>query len=62
MRGYDIAGIADDYYTLGVDEYFVLGDNGNSSEDSRFSSMGNIKRSDIIGKVWFKLKPFGFLG
>ena len=40
---------------LGEDEYFVLGDNRNNSEDSRFSSVGNVKRSNIIGKVWLKV-------
>ena len=37
---------------LGEDEYYVLGDNLDSSKDSRFADVGNIKRSDIVGKVW----------
>ena len=37
--------------TLGEDEYFVLGDNRNQSEDSRFADMGNVKLEDIEGKV-----------
>ncbi len=41
---------------LGDDEYYVLGDNLDSSKDSRFQDVGNIKRSDIIGKVWFVIK------
>ena len=41
---------------LGDDEYYVLGDNLDSSKDSRFADVGNIKRSEIIGKVWFVLR------
>ena len=37
---------------LNVDEYYVLGDNLDSSKDSRYQDVGNIKTSDIIGKVW----------
>ena len=50
---------------LGGDEYFVLGDNRESSEDSRMADIGNVKRSEIEGKVWFILSPkdrFGLLG
>ena len=50
--------------TLGEDEYFVLGDNRNNSEDSRYANIGNIKKEYIIGKVWFRVAPFkdfGFL-
>ena len=39
--------------TLGDDEYFVLGDNRNNSEDSRYANIGNIKKEYIIGKAWF---------
>lgn len=38
---------------LGNDEYYVLGENLDSSKDSRFSDVGNVKRSSIIGKIWF---------
>ena len=41
---------------LGEEEYYVLGDNLDSSKDSRFADVGNIKRSDIVGKVWFVLR------
>ena len=40
---------------LEEDEYFVMGDNCNNSEDSRVVSVGNIKRENMIGKVHFKL-------
>ena len=47
------AGIASEKIVLGGDEYFVLGDNRESSEDSRMADIGNVKRSEIEGKVWF---------
>ena len=33
-------------------EYYVLGDNLDSSRDSRFEDIGTINRKQIIGKVW----------
>jgi len=36
---------------IGPDEYFVMGDNRNNSQDSRVSSMGLIHRDLIIGKA-----------
>lgn len=48
--------------TLGEDEYFVLGDNRNSSKDSRSSEVGFVKRDTIIGKACFRLYPFGTMG
>lgn len=44
--------------TLGDDEYFVLGDNRNNSEDSRFSEVGKVYRSEILGKAWVRIWPF----
>lgn len=49
------AGVAENEIVLGVDEYFVIGDNCNSSEDSRSANIGNVKKKYIIGKAWFKL-------
>lgn len=48
-------GIAEIEITLGTDEYFVLGDNRNNSEDSRSGNIGPVKKSNIIGKAWFHL-------
>lgn len=47
------AGIAQEEIVLGNDEYFVLGDNRNNSEDSRYANIGNIKKEYIVGKAWF---------
>ena len=58
------AGLASEPVTLGEDEYFVLGDNRNNSEDSRSADIGNVKKEDILGKAWFIITPgerFGFL-
>lgn len=58
------AELAAEEIVLGEDEYFVLGDNRNNSEDSRYANIGNVKKEYIIGKAWFVVSPykdFGFL-
>lgn len=50
-------GIVTEEITLGGDEYFVLGDNRENSEDSRMADVGMVKRSYIYGKVWMVLFP-----
>ncbi len=52
-----LAGLAENPMTLGKDEYFLLGDNRESSEDSRFSNVGNVKKEQIQGKVWVRIFP-----
>lgn len=49
-------------FTLGPDEYFVMGDNRNNSEDSRFDAVGAVKRDEILGKVWIRIYPFDSFG
>jgi signal peptidase I len=49
------AGIAENEIKLKSGEYFVLGDNRNSSEDSRSANIGIVGQSMIIGRAWYKL-------
>lgn len=48
-------GLLESEVTLEEDEYFVIGDNCNNSEDSRSANIGTVKKSYIIGKAWMKL-------
>ncbi|MBQ0042617.1 MAG: signal peptidase I [Lachnospiraceae bacterium] len=50
-----IAGIAEDAFYLAEDEFFVLGDNVNSSEDSRSANIGPVKLENIYGSAWYKM-------
>lgn len=58
-------GIAQNELELSSDEFFVLGDNRNSSEDSRSGNIGAVKKDTIIGKAWFHLavegQPIGLI-
>ena len=57
-----LAGVAENPIKLGNDEYFLLGDNRDSSEDSRFLNIGNVKREQILGKVWIRIFPIVKIG
>lgn len=60
----DDVGIVNEKIQLAGDEYFVLGDNRKSSEDSRNADVGNVKREYIYGKAWLIISPkkdFGFV-
>lgn len=54
-------GLALEEIQLDENEYFVLGDNRNESEDSRFANIGNILEEDIVGKAWVRLNGFTFI-
>ena len=49
-------GIAAEAIKLSDDEYFVMGDNRDNSEDSRSANIGNVSREMIEGKVWYHMK------
>lgn len=55
-------GTAASALTLRSDEYFVMADNRSNNSDSRDSTIGPVPESDIIGKVWLRLKPFERFG
>jgi signal peptidase I len=46
--------------TMPPNDYFVMGDNRNRSQDSRF--FGPISRDRIDGKAWFRIWPFDTFG
>lgn len=57
-------GIAKEPITLEDDEYFVLGDNREISLDSRYDSVGPVKKELIAGKAVLRIWPissFGFI-
>ena len=55
-------GLAASPITLDNNEYFVLGDNRNNSEDSRYGDIGLINKRYIAGKLWFTISPVKKLG
>ena len=57
-----IAGIAKDEIVLGEDEYFVLGDNRNNSEDSRSANVGVLHREELQGRAWIRVWPLKSIG
>lgn len=61
VEGMNNYGLADEEILLEENEYFVLGDNRNNSEDSRFASIGTIRRDEIIGEAFIRLSPFNFI-
>ena len=60
----DIKGTAGDnaHVTLGENEYYVMGDNRNDSNDSRNSELGAIKGDDFVGRAIFRVFPLSSIG
>ena len=54
--------MAENEILVGEDEYFVLGDNRNNSEDSRYASIGNVKKEHITGEAWMIVFPWDRIG
>ena len=55
-------GMAATAITLEAGEYFVLGDNRNNSEDSRYGDIGRVNKKYITGKLWFQISPMKDVG
>ncbi|MBR1674926.1 MAG: signal peptidase I [Eubacterium sp.] len=55
-------GTASSEIELQDNEYFLLGDNVNNSDDSRFSNMGIVQKTDITGIVIYRIKPWSKRG
>ncbi len=58
----DMPGIAKDGILLADQEYFLMGDDPSTSEDSRYESVGTISESAIAGKIWLRISPFDEFG
>lgn len=56
------SGLAGEPVKLGWNQYFVLGDNRNNSDDSRFSNVGLVEKDDIIGRAWMVTVPLSHFG
>jgi len=54
-------GLALEDIILDEDEYFVLCDNRNESEDSRNANTGNILKKNIAGKAWLRTNPLAII-
>ncbi len=50
-------GMASEPIRLSDTQYFVLGDNRNNSDDSRFADVGLVSSDMIEGRVWCVLSP-----
>lgn len=56
-RKISLSGLAENPVQLEDKEYFLLGDNPDSSEDAGLANIGNVREDQIIGKVWLRMFP-----
>ena len=49
-------------YNIPTNSYFVMGDNRETSMDSRLEELGTVSQDRVLGKVIFSLNPFGTIG
>lgn len=54
-------GLALEEIELDDGEYFMLCDNRNEGEDSRNANIGNVLKSDVVGKAWLKAGTWSFI-
>jgi signal peptidase I len=55
-------GMASSALTLSSDEYFLMADNRSNHFDSRDSTVGPVTETEIVGKVWLRVKPYSQFG
>ncbi|MDE7298210.1 MAG: S26 family signal peptidase, partial [Lachnospiraceae bacterium] len=60
--GISYAGLAAEGIRLGEGEYFVLGDNREVSEDSRYPAVGKVRQEQICGRVLVRIWPLSVFG
>ena len=56
------SGIAQEPLKLANDEFFVLGDNREISDDSRYPDVGPVKRKNIAGRAILRISPLSEFG
>ena len=54
-------GLALEEIELDDGEYFMLCDNRNGGEVSRNANIGNVLKSDVVGKAWLKAGTWSFI-
>ncbi|MCL1846129.1 MAG: signal peptidase I [Defluviitaleaceae bacterium] len=55
-------GLLDFPITIDEQQFFLLGDNRNGSQDSRFSVVGTIPRREMVGRAGVRVWPLGRVG